>query len=132
MSRRPSRETIESLRLTLETIEQSNDTASDAEGAGELKRILLARIADLEMLDALHVQSATAGNTPDEPNAVSAVGLTSAAEVAAVEVAPVDLPNIDLPPIEVVAAEELASGVQDAAQADASQVPPAGQQQLSD
>src|SRR3954469_13588165 len=132
MSRRPSRETIESLRLTLDTLEQSSDTANDAEGAGELKRILLARIADLEMLDALHVQSAAVGNAPDGPNALGAVDLTSAADVAAVELAPVDLPNIDLPPVEVVAAEELASGVQGATQADTSQPPSAGQQQTSD
>lgn len=127
MPRRPSRETIESLRLTLQNLEQSAGAAADAEGAGELKRILLARIADLEVLDALHGQSAAAGNTPDGANALSAVGLTSSADAVPVELAPVDLP-----PVEVVAAEELARGAQNVTQMEGSQPPSAGEQPLSD
>ena len=120
MSRRPSRETIESLRLTLETLEQSTDTATDAEGAGELKRILLARIADLEMLDALHAQPSLT-KASDVPTAATAVDLP-----------PLDLTRVDLPPVEVVAAEEASRESVDASKADASQPPSAGQQQSSD
>jgi hypothetical protein len=89
LSIRPSRETIESLRLTLESLEQSTDPGADPGEVAELKRILLARIADLEMLDALQAQSSVS-KTPD--------GTTAPTHV--------DQPLVDLPPLEVVAAEE--------------------------
>ena len=120
MSRRPSRETIESLRLTLETLEQSTDTVTDAEGAGELKRILLARISDLEVLDALHAQSSLT-KASDVPTAATVVDLP-----------PLDLTPVGLPPVEVVAAEEATRESVDRTQVDASQPPSAGQQQSSD
>jgi hypothetical protein len=46
-TRRPSPETLESLRATLQQLEQTNDPAD--ESFPELKRIILARIADLEL-----------------------------------------------------------------------------------
>ena len=50
------RETIESLRLTLQRLEQTGARTSDPDGVAALKRILRKRIADLEMLDALRSQ----------------------------------------------------------------------------
>ena len=55
---RPRRETIQSLRLTLQSLEQSTDPDADAQEIAELKRILLTRIADLEAVTALNAQSA--------------------------------------------------------------------------
>ena len=77
-SLRAPRETIDSLRITLQSLEQSAEATSDPEVVAELKRILLRRIADLEMIDALGAQSSTSG-TPDE--------------------------QPDLPPLEIVTAE---------------------------
>jgi hypothetical protein len=66
---RPTRDTIESLRLTLERVEQSIDPSADAQEIAELKRILLARIADLEAVTALEAQSpmSSAVVTAEEP-----------------------------------------------------------------
>ena len=64
MSTRPSRETLESLRLTLQKLEQTADPTSDAQAVAELKRIIVKRIADLEMLDALDSQSSV--STPSD------------------------------------------------------------------
>jgi hypothetical protein len=60
-------------------LEQSAEATSDPEVVAELKRILLRRIADLEMIDALGAQSSTSGTPDEQPG--------------------------DLPPLEIVAAE---------------------------
>jgi len=78
------RETIESLRLTLESLEQEADPAADAQDVAEFKRILLTRIADLEALEALNAQSSVV-KTPDDPP---------------------DATPADLPPVDLVAADE--------------------------
>ena len=83
-SDRPTRDTLEALRLTLERVEQSTDPSADAEEIAELKRILLARIANLEALNALGSQSPVSA-TADDPPAI---------------------PVAALPPLEVVAAQE--------------------------
>ena len=84
VSQRPARELIESLRLTLQRLEQSADPAGDLQETAELKRILLARIADLEVVSALEAQSS----------------FSHPAENATVN------PIAELPPLEVVAKEE--------------------------
>ena len=84
MSIRPTRETVESLRLTLARLEQSTAPAPNSDEFQELKRILLARIADLEAVTAMQAQSPVS-TAPDELPAT-----------------PVDA----LPPLEVVTAEE--------------------------
>jgi len=99
LSLRSSRETIESLRLTLESLDQSPDPAADARELAELKRILLARIADLEMLDALKGQTSVF-NRPDEQ--------------------PAEAP-VYLPPLEVVALGQPANEATDTAQMEAGQ-----------
>ncbi|MGA8087560.1 MAG: hypothetical protein WCA10_09650 [Terracidiphilus sp.] len=77
MAARTARETLDSLRVTLQKLEQTTDPASDGQDVAELKQILLNRIAELETLQALH-----------QPE----------------EVAPPPAPS-DLPPI-IIAAEE--------------------------
>jgi flagellar biosynthesis/type III secretory pathway chaperone len=54
MTSRSARETLESLRITLQKLEQTCDTSSDRQGLAELKQILLNRIAELETLRALN------------------------------------------------------------------------------
>lgn len=53
MTLRPSRETLDSLRVTLHKLEQTTDSTSDGQDVAELKQILLNRIAELETLNAL-------------------------------------------------------------------------------
>jgi len=84
MSINPPRETLESLRITVARLEQSTDPSTNPREAAELKRILLARIADLEVLAALEPIAGVRLPTDDSPiNSVAA-----------------------LPPLEIVAAEE--------------------------
>jgi len=85
MSINPPRETLESLRITVARLEQSTDSCTDPQEAAELKRILLARIADLEVIAAIETQSPESASTTDDSLVKS---------VAA------------LPPLEIVAAEE--------------------------
>ncbi len=63
MTTRPTQETLESLRLTLQKLEQTTDLASDGRDVIELKQILLNRIAELEALNAL--QPAKAEPVPE-------------------------------------------------------------------
>ncbi len=53
MNLRPARETLDSLRVTLQKLEQTTDPASDGQDVAELKQILLNRIAELEALQVL-------------------------------------------------------------------------------
>ena len=87
MSLRGARETVESLRITLQKLEQSTEGTSDPSELAELKRILLARIADLEAVDALSAQSQGPTADEEQPNPAPA----------------------DLPPLELIAAEEPAA-----------------------
>ena len=78
--RRSTPETLESLRATLQTLEQTNDP--DQESFPELKRILLARIADLEVAQALEAQAleATAAPVESTPEPAELVPPPSAAD----------------------------------------------------
>jgi hypothetical protein len=53
MTPRSSKETLESLRITLQKLEQSPGSPSDTQDIAELKQILLNRIAELEALSAM-------------------------------------------------------------------------------
>jgi hypothetical protein len=53
MTVRPTHETLESLRITLQKMEQITESESDTHDVTELKRLLLNRIAELETLEAL-------------------------------------------------------------------------------
>lgn len=64
--RRPTPETLESLRATLLKLEQTDDPPEAPKSISELKRILLNRIAELEILQALETSDA-ATDKPPEP-----------------------------------------------------------------
>jgi hypothetical protein len=64
MTSRPSRETLESLRVTLHKLEQTTDSASDGQDVAELKQILLNRIAELETLNALSPPDSEPASAP--------------------------------------------------------------------
>ena len=81
MSSSKSSHLLQVLKATLSEVETSNEWSQDDHSVVELKRILLARIADLELLNALDAQSPA-----------------STTQTAAT-------PISDLPPLEVVAAE---------------------------
>ena len=87
MSLRPTPQTLESLRLTLQSLEHSADPSSNPQELEELKGILLKRIADLEVLDALSSQSSASPVSGEQSDTAPA----------------------DLPPLEIVAAEEPAA-----------------------
>jgi len=82
MNPRPARETLDSLRVTLQKLEQTKDATSDGPDAAELKQILLNRIAELETLQALQ---------PDHDGA--AVPTSS-------DLPPLAVTNEETPPIE--------------------------------
>jgi hypothetical protein len=76
MTARSARETLESLRITLQKLEQTSDPASDRQDVAELKQILLNRIAELETLQALH---------PEEPEVAQAPASSDLPSIAAAE-----------------------------------------------
>jgi hypothetical protein len=84
MTARPARDTLDSLRVTLQKLEQETDPASNGQDAVELKQIMLNRIAELEALQAL---------LPEEVVSVSG---------------PSDLPSIAVTTEEVAPKEEAA------------------------
>lgn len=64
-SSRPSCDTLRSLRITLQKLEQNSDGDEDASAMVELKRILLNRIAELEVVSALESEHPEELDTPD-------------------------------------------------------------------
>ena len=64
MNPRPTRETIESLRITLHKLEQTADREHDEQSMADLKRIVLNRIAELEMSVSLESVEAEIAETP--------------------------------------------------------------------
>ena len=62
MTVRSSRETLESLRVTLQKLEQTTDATADGRDVAELQQILLNRIAELEALNALQPAGADTSN----------------------------------------------------------------------
>lgn len=65
MTARPSAETIESLHLILKKVQQSSDTAQDEASLADLKRILLNRIAELEVTMVLEPADAEVAKVSD-------------------------------------------------------------------
>jgi hypothetical protein len=73
MTPRSSKETLESLRVTLQKLEQT-DSPSNGQDIAELKQILLNRIAELEALSAMgpsEVESAPPAPSDLPPLAVT-------------------------------------------------------------
>ena len=69
MSHRPTSELIQSLRVTLQKLEENFASLEDQPVMAELKRILLLRIADIEAIDAL--QEAEADEAAPELSATA-------------------------------------------------------------
>jgi hypothetical protein len=68
MNPRPLPNTLESLRTTLQKLEQTSNPDQDEASLNELKRVLVNRIADLELSQALSkpVGEAAERSEPDE------------------------------------------------------------------
>jgi hypothetical protein len=67
MPRRPTPKTLESLHVTLHKLEQTENPVQNEESISELKRILLNRIADLELAKTLETTETEDEKAP-EPN----------------------------------------------------------------
>ena len=72
---RSSKETLESLRLTLQKLEQSTDSPSNGQDVAELKQILLNRIAELEALSAM--EPAQVESVPPAPSDLPPLAVTT-------------------------------------------------------
>ena len=66
MTPRNTRETLDSLRVTLQKLEQTADSVSDGRDVAELKQILLNRIAELETINALQPAQADPVAAPSD------------------------------------------------------------------
>ena len=66
MTARPARETLDSLRVTLQKLEQETDPASNGQDGVELKQIMLNRIAELEALQALLPEEVASVSAPSD------------------------------------------------------------------
>jgi len=89
MAVRPTYETLESLRVTLQKLEQTTDPASDGQDVTELKQILLNRIGELEALQALQPQEVASAAAPSD---LPPLAVSSAEEAAVV---PAQAPNLE-------------------------------------
>jgi hypothetical protein len=72
MTRRPTPKSLESLRVTLQKLEQTEDPDSGEHSISELKRVVLNRIADLELSKKLETADDEADNAP-EPAALTSL-----------------------------------------------------------
>ncbi|MGA9669003.1 MAG: hypothetical protein WBQ94_07335 [Terracidiphilus sp.] len=82
---RPLPTTLESLRATLQKLEQTSDPNLDEASFGELKRIILNRIADLELSQTLEQARGEAAEPtqPEPPRPDELVPPPSKSEAAA-------------------------------------------------
>ena len=71
MTRRPTPKSLESLRVTLQKLEQTEDPDSGEHSISELKRVVLNRIADLELSKKLETGDDEADNDPESGNFTS-------------------------------------------------------------
>jgi len=82
MNPRPAQETVDSLRVTLQKLEQAADPVSDGQDVAELKRILLNRIAELETLQALQPEQVATAPAPSDLPSIAAAEEPPAQEAA--------------------------------------------------
>ena len=73
MTPRPTRETLDSLRITLQKLEGTAHAASSGQDIAELKQILLNRIAELEALNVLEPQEVAQVTSPSDLPPLAAV-----------------------------------------------------------
>jgi hypothetical protein len=72
---RSSKETLESLRVTLQKLEQTVEPPLNGQDITELKQILLNRIAELEALSA--IEPAEAQSPPPSPSELPPIAVTT-------------------------------------------------------
>jgi len=68
--RRPTPETIDSLRAILRKLEETDSPDQDPKSISELKRVLLNRIADLELSQILETTDVATDKAPDPADLV--------------------------------------------------------------
>ena len=73
MDPRPPTDILRSLRITLQKLEQNHHADEEASAMAELRRILLNRIAELEVLSALESGHPPVVDTSDDPYALPAL-----------------------------------------------------------
>ena len=71
MPRRPTQKTLESLHVTLQKLEQTDSPARDEESISALKRVLLNRIADLELSKTLETADAETETAPEPADLIA-------------------------------------------------------------
>jgi hypothetical protein len=81
---RPSSDTLRSLRITLQKLEQNFEVNEDASAMTELKRILLNRISELEVVSSL--ESRNGHQNGDHPAPADLSELPALVHSAAIEV----------------------------------------------
>jgi hypothetical protein len=93
MDPQPPADTLRSLRITLQKLEQNFDADGDASAMAELKRILLNRIAELELVGTLESRNGDQnGHRADTPDPSELPALTQS---AATDGSPQTLAKID-------------------------------------
>lgn len=70
MRRRPTSKTLKSLHITLQRLEQTAAPAETPESMSELKRVVLNRIADLELTQILETTEDTTDKAANPPGLV--------------------------------------------------------------
>ena len=89
MPRRPTSKSLESLRVTLQKLEQTGDPGNDDARISELKRVLLNRIADLELSKTFESEDYETDNAPAPDELIPPPSMT---EESASEKAIEDIP----------------------------------------
>jgi hypothetical protein len=74
--RRPTLKSLESLNLTLQNLEQTQSPGKDDAGITELKRVLLNRIADLELSKTLETEDDKSDKAPEPADLVPPPSIT--------------------------------------------------------
>jgi len=94
MNPRPHFNTLESLRATLQKLEQSSDPGQDEASMAELKRVLLNRIADLELSQTLE-RTAEIVAGPPQPSELVPPSLAAEADPSPTPLDSINLEKLD-------------------------------------
>ena len=76
MRRRPTPKSLELLRVTLHKLEQTSDPASTEASIADLKRVLVNRIADLELAKTLERADVEIDETPEPTDLIRPRSMT--------------------------------------------------------
>jgi hypothetical protein len=76
MRRRPTPKSLELLRVTLQKLEQTSDPASGDASIADLKRVLVNRIADLELVKTLEPDDVEVDEAPEPAHLIPPGSMT--------------------------------------------------------